>query len=156
MSKNKKRRKNKNENIESNNFNEYFKFNDKQLSTILKEIKLIHENQNEKIDKSVKEINDFNLEQNKIKDSFSRVVRWTMFTLFVAVGIILTFGTVFNIPVLWNSDFYNNLAVIILIALGIVLIVLGASIIKIDDRNYLISIFSAIVALAALIVSIIK
>ena len=79
-----------------------------------------------------------------------------MFTLFFAVGIILTFGTIFNIPVLWNSDFYNNLTVIILIALGIVLIVLGASIIKIDDRNYLISIFSAIVALAALIVSIIK
>ena len=154
MSKNK--RKNKLENVNNNRFGEYVQFNEKQLKFILNEIKLIHENQNEQINESLKAINDYNLEQNKIKDIFSRIVRWTMFSLFIVVGLMLCIGAISLLPSIWNDDFFNNSAIVILIVLGIILIILGISIIKINDRNYLISVFSSIVALAALIVSIIK
>lgn len=156
MSKNKSKNKNKIKNIESNNSNESVKFNDKQLELVLKEIRSMHENQNEQINKSLKEIGNLNLIQNKVSDSFSRIVRWTMFSLFIVIGIILTLGALINICTLWSPNIFNNIAVIILLILGIILIILGFSIIKIDDRNYLISVFSAIVALAALIVAIYK
>lgn len=156
MSKNKSKNKNKIKNIESNNSNESVKLNDKQLELVLKEIRSMHENQNDQINKSLKEIGDLNLIQNKVSDNFSRIVRWTMFSLFIVIGIILTLGVLINICTLLSPNIFNNIAVIILLILGIILIILGFSIIKIDDRNYLISVFSAIVALAALIVAIYK
>ena len=143
MSKNKSKNKNKIKNIESNNSNESVKFNDKQLELVLKEIRSMHENQNEQINKSLKEIGNLNLIQNKVSDSFSRIVRWTMFSLFIVIGIILTLGALIYICTLWSTNIFNNIAVIILLILGIILIILGFSITKIEDRNYLISASSA-------------
>ena len=80
--------------------NEYLKLSDKQIDYILKEIKNIHENQSEQLNKMIKEINDFNLGQNKIKDTFSKVVRWVMFSLFISVGFMLVIGTIVSIPTL--------------------------------------------------------
>lgn len=135
---------------------EEIKIYDKQLNEFIKKIEIIHDSQNKKIEATLVRINNENKKNEEVNDGFSKFVRWLLTILFCGFGIFMILGTINSIKTLWNGNFINDLAVIILFIISICSIVLGISIHKIKNRNYLISVFSALVAFTALIVALIK
>lgn len=95
------------------------------------------------------------VEHNKEQTLFANIVKILLSVLFVSIGILLGYYLFSNRLVYW-TDVINKIALIAMSIVSIVCIALGISIFKEKDRNYIISMFSAIVSLVALIVSIIK
>lgn len=86
---------------------------------------------------------------------FSNTVKFLLAALFIGVGVFADYFLFSNWKTYWIGG-AQNVAVVFMILLSIVCVALGISIFKEKDRNYIIAMFSAIVSLVALIVSIIK
>lgn len=138
-----------------NSLNELY-INEKQLNKLIQCIKLSHDDQYEKISNIIMKINEDNQKKEEINDGFSRFVRWLLTVLFCGFGSFLIFEIIISIKAIWKNSFINDLAVIILIFISVCCIALGICIHRIKNRNYLISVFSTLVALTALIVALIK
>ena len=138
-----------------NSSNELY-INEKQLNKLIAFIELSHDNQYEKIANILVKINEDNQKKDEVNDGFSKFVRWALTALFCGFGAFMIFGVFTSIKAIWKNNFINDLSVIILIIISIYCIALGICIHKIKNRNYLISVFSTLVALTALIVALIK
>lgn len=75
---------------------------------------------------------------------------------FFAVAVTMIYFIYINCGVYWNVALAHKLALIFMGILGFDSVCLGIEILKEKDRNYIISLFSALVALVALIVSLVK
>ena len=93
--------------------------------------------------------------KSKKTDMFSSVIRWILFFVFVGFGIGLIAVLVSNWSSYWTGG-VNNISTLCMILIGLISTVIGVDIFKEKDRNYIISLFSALVALVALIVTLIK
>lgn len=94
-----------------------------------------------------------NPEITQRNDLFSHVIKVGLSTLCIGFGILFAVGTIANWSNLWSGGM-QNLAVIMMLLCCVLLILLGIDIWKEKDRNYLLSMFSSLVALAALGVTI--
>lgn len=99
------------------------------------------------------------LQQDKTNqggDSFAYFLKCTIAIPFFVVAVVMMYLIYINCGAYWNVDWAHKL---ILIVMGISVfdsVCLGIEILKEKDRNYIISLFSALVALVALIVSLVK
>ena len=93
---------------------------------------------------------------NKTKwDAFSKVLRWLLSVLFFGFGVVMIAGLLSQWQSLWTG-WAEKTAVILTGVIGVVCVLIGIDIHNEKDRNYLVALFSALVALVALIVALIK
>lgn len=90
------------------------------------------------------------------KDGFSFIIKWIIASLFFAVSITIAYSLYSIWGEFWSAGWVNRIALFIVAVTGFDCFILGIEIIKEKDRNYIISLFSALVALVALIVTLIK
>jgi len=93
--------------------------------------------------------------KSKKTDMFSSVIRWILFFVFVGFGVGLIAVLVSNWSSYWTGG-ANNISTLCVILIGLISTVIGVDIFREKDRNYIISLFSALVALVALIVTLVK
>ena len=92
----------------------------------------------------------------KKTDAFSKFVKILLCGLFAGFGI-LGFYTVFtNWSTMYIGGFANTVAIGIVFLICFDCIIIGIDIWREEDRNYLIALFSALVSLVALIVTLLK
>lgn len=89
------------------------------------------------------------------EDGFSIVIKCFLGPLFIifAVGIVCWLVNVG--PQFWNAGWANRAVLFIVALAGVDSLILGIEIFKEKDRNYIVSLFSALVALTALIVTLV-
>lgn len=93
--------------------------------------------------------------QKKI-DSFSKLVKAFLCSLFVGFGILGFITVINNWATMYIGGFANTVAIGIVFLICLACIVIGIDIWREKDRNYLIALFSALVSLVALIVALVK
>lgn len=89
------------------------------------------------------------------KDRFSQFVKISLAIAFIGLSILLLFTALIDFKILWGNTLIEHISYIILFILLFLLIPVGVGIYKEKDRNYIISVLSAIVSIIALIISII-
>lgn len=94
-------------------------------------------------------------EKAQRNDFFSLLVKVVLFATFFCFGVLIIGATILKWNDLWIGGL-QNLAVVILLIYSIVFIVLSVDIWFEKERNYLISIFSALVAFVALVITLFK
>lgn len=87
------------------------------------------------------------------KDVFSTIVRIALTVLFIAIGIVIIAGLTQLWGSFWGQGWAQKTALIIMTFAAGVCILIGIDINREKDRNYMISMFSAVVALVALVVT---
>lgn len=106
------------------------------------------------VDESPKTIVQSN--KNIPQDGFSFIIKLVIASFFfvttVAIGCLLY--NVWN--EFWSNGWINRIALFVVAISGFGCLFLGIEILREKDRNYIISLFSALVALVALIVALIK
>ena len=90
------------------------------------------------------------------KDWFSVIVRIALSMLFIATGIMICYGLTKIWNSFWGKGWAEKASVIIMTLIAAVCVFIGIDIYREKDRNYIVSLFSALVALVALIVTLIK
>ena len=95
------------------------------------------------------------IKEPKKEDAFSIVLKSVLSVLFCGFGIVIIIAIIRNWSTYWIGG-ANNLATLCVLFVGLICFAIGVDIFKEKDRNYLVSLFSALVALVALIVSLIK
>lgn len=93
-------------------------------------------------------------EKNKM-DTFSSLLKWLLCCLFIGFGLFLFCGLFISWKTLWTG-WAEKISCIIVIIIGIVCMSIGIDIHKETNRNYLIALFSALVSLVALVVTLVK
>ena len=91
----------------------------------------------------------------KKTDTFSSLIRWILFIFFMGFGIGLIVMLISNWSTYWIGG-VHNVSALCVIFIGLISTAIGIDILREKDRNYIISLFSAIVALVALIVTLVK
>lgn len=86
---------------------------------------------------------------------FSEAARVILSLLFIVFGVLLANEILLNWSAYWNAS-TKGIGAIILLADSIGCIVLGVSLWWEKDRNYIMSIYSALVAFASLVVTMVK
>ena len=89
------------------------------------------------------------------KDTFSTVLRFVLAGLFFLFGVGLIGTVLHNWSHFWIGG-ANNIAVVCVLFVGAISCSCGVDLYHEKDRNYIVSLFSAIVSLVALVVVIIK
>ena len=87
------------------------------------------------------------------KDIFSTIVRIALTVLFIAIGIVIGVGLIQLWDSFWGQGWAQKTALIIMFFAAGVCVLIGIDINREKDRNYMISMFSAVVALVALVVT---
>lgn len=95
-------------------------------------------------------------QENQKSDGFSYFIKWSIAILFFTVAIAIAYSLYSIWGEFWDTGWANRVALFIVAIAGFDCAVLGIEILKEKDRNYIISLFSALVALVALIVALIK
>ena len=114
------------------------------------------DNINQTANSSVIQMSKTPVSQNENKETFfSEAVKFVLGLLFVGFGVLLAIGIIGNWCSFWTT-FTQGISAIILLADSISCIVLGVSLWREKDRNYIMSVFSALVALASMVVAIVK
>lgn len=97
-----------------------------------------------------------NTDTEKDKSSlFADIIRWGLAILFVTAGVLSVITIISNWSHFWTGGI-QKLCVIFIFEMSFICCALGVSIFKEKDKNFIVSMFSALVALVALIISIIK
>ncbi|MBO4770355.1 MAG: hypothetical protein J5563_06195 [Clostridia bacterium] len=89
------------------------------------------------------------------KDMFSSLIRWILSVVFFGFGVGLIAVLITNWSSYWIGG-TNNISTLCVILIGLISITIGIDLFREKDRNYVISLFSALVALVALIVTLVK
>lgn len=95
-------------------------------------------------------------QENQKSDGFSYFIKWSIAILFFTVAIAIIYSLYSICGEFWDTGWANRVALVIVAIAGFDCAALGIEILKEKDRNYIISLFSALVALVALIVALIK
>lgn len=95
-------------------------------------------------------------ERKNNSNFFSLILRVIIALIFFALGfsivwVILTYGKQY-----WNEGLAKRFALIFVTMVSICCFILGVEILKEKDRNYVVAVFSALVAVVALIVAFVK
>ncbi len=132
------------------------KLDDEQVKSIIDEITELTEwSTNKIVDESHPIMNNIECKNHSAKDSFSVIIRIVLALVFWIFGIFIFNSVVQNWSDYWIGGI-NNFATIVLLIIPVICLFLGIDVIKEKDKNYLISLFSALVSLTALIVAIVK
>ena len=95
-------------------------------------------------------------QDNQINDGFSVTLKLIMGITFITASIVIAYH-LFNIwGQFWSEGWATQISLIIIAIADIDCLLLGIEIFKEKDRNYIVSLFSALIALVALIVTLIK
>lgn len=87
------------------------------------------------------------------KDGFSYLIKIILGSLFISFGAALGYILIAKLGYYWGQGWGEKLGMIIFYAIAFDCIILGIDIFREQDRNYLVAMFSALVALVALIVT---
>lgn len=92
----------------------------------------------------------------KKSDGISSLLKWVMAILFFAMAALIL-CSLYNIwGKFWSEDWTSRFALIIVGIIGFDCVAIGIETASEKDRNYIISLFSALVALVALVMTLIK
>lgn len=130
--------------------------NDAQIQSFFDELtKRIEWSTNKIIDEIPKSV-AFHTVQKQPKDGFSLFMKCSIGVLFISFALGIAYG-LWNIwEQYWNKGWMNRMALFIIAIAGFDCLVLGIEIFREKDRNYIVSLFSALVAFIALIVALVK
>ncbi len=132
------------------------RLNDEQLQDFLDELtKLIEWSTNRIVDETPRSITDKSQKCQKI-DGFSYMIKWLIAIPFFIVTLAIAYLLYSFGGELWNTGWANRVTLFFVAIAGFDCAALGIEILKEKDRNYVVSLFSALVALVALIVTLIK
>lgn len=95
------------------------------------------------------------LQQERTEDAFSNLIKWVLGSAFCAFGALGIVGLIANWSACWIGGVHNA-ATIILFLICLICVVIGIDLFREKDRKYIISLFSALVSLAALVVALVK
>lgn len=96
-----------------------------------------------------------NAPENK-SDGFSLLIKCIIGIPMLIVGVAVMCYLYQNAPGYWEQGFSMQFAVVMMGILGFDCIVLGIEVLREKDRNYIVALFSALVSLVALIVTLVK
>lgn len=94
--------------------------------------------------------------ENQRNDGFSFIIKWIVASLFFAVSITIAYSLYSIWGEFWSAGWTKRIALFIVAVVSFNCFILSIEIIKEKDRNYIIALFSALVAFVALIVTLIK
>lgn len=153
MSKSSKAKKKKNAELHPQ---KVVRFDDEQLQRFLNELtQRIEWSTNRIVDETPK-MPIVDTAKNQPADTFSFIMKWTISSLFFVVAIAITYSLFSIWGEFWNAGWINRIALFIVAIIGFNCAALGIEILKEKDRDYIVSLFSALVALVALIVTLVK
>ena len=89
-------------------------------------------------------------------DGLSFFMKWLIAITFFSVTVAIAYTLYDTWKEFWNSGWTNRISLFVVGIAGFDCLALGIEILKEKDRNYIVSIFSALVAIVALIVSLVK
>lgn len=138
--------------ILKSNQNNTVRLDDKQLQEVLYNINY----DSEEIIDEIRRCNSTNQNSDNRKDAFSAAIRIGLAFLFIIFAVVLGYNTVTQWSTLWGQGTNYRISLAFMCVIVFDCIVLGFDIFKEKDRNYIISLFSALVALVALIVTLLK
>lgn len=90
------------------------------------------------------------------QDGFSFVIKWSIASFFFIVTLVIGYSLYSIWGEYWGMSWWHRIALFIIVIADFDCFLLGIEILLEKDRNYIISLFSALVALVALIVALIK
>lgn len=96
-----------------------------------------------------------NAPENK-SDGFSLLIKCIIGIPILIFGAAIIFYLYKNAVEYWEQGFSMQFAVVMMGVLGFDCIVLGVEVLREKDRNYIVALFSALVSLVALIVTLVK
>lgn len=132
------------------------RLNDEQLQSFLDELtQRIEWSTNKIVDETPRSITVTSQERPK-SDGFSYFMKWIIAIQFFIVTIAIVYSLCSLWGDFWNAGWANRVALFIIALAGFDCAALGIEILKEKDRNYIVSLFSALVALVALIVTLVK
>lgn len=134
------------------NQNNTVRLDDKQLQEIIYNINFDSE---EIVDK-ISQCNSTNQNSDNRNDAFSDAIRIGLASLFIIFAVVLGYNTVTKWSNLWSQGINYRITLFFMCVIALDCIILGIDIFKEKDRNYIISLFSALVALVALVVTLLK
>lgn len=132
------------------------RLNEEQLERFLNEItKRMEWSTNKIIDETPRTtiVHSGNMKKD---DGISFLMKCLISILFFAVAIAIIYSLNSIWGELWSAGLKNRIALVIVAIASFDCFALGIEILKERDRNYIVSIFSALVALVALIVALVK
>ena len=88
-------------------------------------------------------------------DVFSSIIRWILLVVFAGFGVGLIAVLITNWSTYWTGG-ANNVSTLCVILIGVISVVIGIDIFREKDKKYIVSLFSALVALVALIVTLVR
>lgn len=132
------------------------RLDDEQVESILDSMtQRIEWSTNRIIDESQKPIAIQTNEKTQ-QDGFSFAIKWSIASFFFIVTLVIGYW-LYRIWVnYWGTSWGHRIALFIVAMVGCNCFLLGIDILKEKDRNYIIALFSALVALVALIVTLVK
>lgn len=89
-------------------------------------------------------------------DGFSSLIKISLGVFLILFSILGFVWLIFSGASFWSGTLSDKIALIIMFFIPIDALILGIEIFKEKDRNFIIALFSALVALAALIVALVK
>ena len=95
-------------------------------------------------------------QENQKSDGFSCFIKWAIAILFFIVAIAIIYSLCSIWREFWDKGWANRIALFVVAISGLDCLFLFIEILREKDRNYIISLFSALVALVALIVTLVK
>lgn len=138
--------------ILKSNQNNTVRLDDKQLQEVVYNINY----DSEEIIDEIRRCNLTNQNSDNRKDAFSAAIRIGLASLFIIFAVVLGYNTVTQWSSFWSQGINYRIALFFMLVIVVDCIILGIDIFKEKDRNYIISLFSALVALVALIVTLLK
>lgn len=94
--------------------------------------------------------------KNQPNDGFAVFIKLVIASLFFAVTSVIAISLYSTWGELWNTGWISRIVLFFIAVIGFDCFILGIEILKEKDRNYIVSLFSALVALVALIVTLVK
>lgn len=94
--------------------------------------------------------------KNQPNDGFAVFIKLVIASLFFAVTSVIAISLYSTWRELWNTGWISRIVLFFVAVIGFDCFILGIEILKEKDRNYIVSLFSALVALVALIVTLVK
>ncbi len=129
------------------------RLNDEQLQSFLDDLtQRIEWSTNRIVDEAPRSI-IVKPQENQKSDGFSYFIKWSIAILFFTVAIAIAYSLYSIWGEFWDTGWANRVALFIVAIAGFDCAALGIEILKEKDRNYIISLFSALVALVALIIT---
>lgn len=132
------------------------RLDDEQVESILDNLtQRIEWSTNRIIDESQKPI-VMQTNEKTPQDGFSFIIKWSIANFFFIVTLVIGYLLYRNWGNYWGMSWEHRMALFIVVMAGCDCFLLGIDILKEKDRNYIVALFSALVALVALIVTLVK